>query len=85
MTDNSDGNFAHGNVHDDIVDDELLINFFENMSCKVGTDEGSGLSDDSTAYNDECAAAGHTVLKKKPTSTQKQYIPNAGYAIVKKE
>eukprot|EP00957_Ditylum_brightwellii_P175718 13379536-Ditylum_brightwellii.AAC.1 len=82
---NSDGDCTHGNVNDDIVDDELLINFFENESSKVDMDEGSGLNDDSTAYSDECGATGHTILKKKPTCTQKQYIPNAGDIIAKKE
>eukprot|EP00957_Ditylum_brightwellii_P027158 2053274-Ditylum_brightwellii.AAC.1 len=70
MTDTSDGNCTHGNFYDDFVDDEMLINFFENESSKVDMDEGGGLSDDSTAYSDECVAAGHTILKKKFTSTQ---------------
>eukprot|EP00957_Ditylum_brightwellii_P075566 5743391-Ditylum_brightwellii.AAC.1 len=48
-------------------------------------DEGSGLSDDSSAFSDECGDARHTILKKKSTTTQKQYIHNAGDIIVKKE
>eukprot|EP00957_Ditylum_brightwellii_P051996 3944141-Ditylum_brightwellii.AAC.1 len=71
MTDISDSNSAHGNVHDDIVDDELLINIFEDESSEVDMDEGSDLGDDFTAYSDKCGASGHTILKKKPISTQK--------------
>eukprot|EP00957_Ditylum_brightwellii_P032763 2484111-Ditylum_brightwellii.AAC.1 len=85
MTDNNDVNCTNGNVNDDFIDDKLLINFFENESFKVDMDKDSGLGDDSSTFSDEYGDAGHTIIEKKSTSIQKQYVPNDGYIIVKKE
>ena len=56
---------------DDISDDELLINIFENEASKYGMDENSDFSDDSSAFSDECGDGGHTILKNESRSSQK--------------
>eukprot|EP00957_Ditylum_brightwellii_P134956 10289786-Ditylum_brightwellii.AAC.1 len=85
MADGSDINCAHGNVNDDFGDDDLPISFFENEASKYDMDEDSDLSDDSNAFSDECGDAGHTILKNKSKSTQKQHTPNSEEIIAKKE
>eukprot|EP00957_Ditylum_brightwellii_P040736 3083395-Ditylum_brightwellii.AAC.1 len=85
MTDTRDVNCSCGNVNNDDSDDELIINFFENEASKYGIDEDSDFSNDSSALSDDGSDAGHTILKKESRCLQKQYIPNAGDIIVKKE
>eukprot|EP00957_Ditylum_brightwellii_P157810 12011835-Ditylum_brightwellii.AAC.1 len=85
MTEISDVIFAHGNVHNDDSDDGLIINCFENEASKYDINEDSAFSDDSSAFSDDGGDAGHTMLKRDFRCSGKQYIPNAGDIIVKKE